>query len=57
MPAAGILQRFYSQKFSIREKRFCCRVFRAVEPTIIRSHLLAPTGCIRIGYHGSTKRF
>jgi len=32
------LQRFYSQKFSIREKRFCCRVFRAVEPTIIRSH-------------------
>ena len=56
-PAAGILQRFYSQKFSIREKRFCCRVFRAVEPTIIRSHLLALTGCIRIGYHGSTKRF
>ena len=23
---AGILQRFYSQKFPLTEKRFCCRV-------------------------------
>jgi hypothetical protein len=27
MPTAGILQRFYSQNFSISKKRFCCRVF------------------------------
>jgi hypothetical protein len=27
MPTAGILQRFVSQDFSMRKKRFCCRVF------------------------------